>query len=323
MTTKHLRLPPERDLPPGSLEQRKEHLVSELGLPARGRGAVPRRPRWFVPAAGAATVAAIAAAVFVGVGTNGSESASAATAVLRDAAAVARAQAAPPRPGPGQYLYARSVSAYLTQSVYSQDLTFAVLVPRVREVWIGRGGGLLRESSGKPEFLSERDRRAWIEAGRPDLREPAGTTRIGAARPLDLPSDPDVLFERLEREAAGHPEGVHEQMFTLIGDALRETAVSPEQRAALYEVAARIPGVELVGRVRDPAGRPGVAVAMPSAEDGIQHTLVLDPATGALLAEEQVTLRENPWNYPAGTLVGHSTYLALAVVDALRERPRA
>lgn len=295
--------------------------MREIGV-SRAPHRVPRPHRrgWLVPVFGAAATAAVAAAVFVGLGTNGGESASAA-GVLRDAAAVARAQPAPPRPGRGQYLYVRSVNAYLTQSVYSRQLSFAVLVPRVREIWVGPDDGLIRERSGTPRFLSERDRRSWVEAGRPKLREPAGAARIGPVEPLALPADPDALYERLERQAAGHSEGVHEQMFTLVGDALRETGISPKQRAALYEVAARIPGVELVGRVRDPAGRAGVAVAMPSAEDGIRHTLVLDPRTGMLLSEEQVTLAENPWEYPAGTVIGHATYLEQGIVDSLRERP--
>ena len=318
--TDSMRIPDERDLPAARLQRRKEHLVSEIGLSRPARSGPGRRRGWLIPVAGAAATAAVAAAVFVGVGTNGGESASAAAVILRDAAEVARAQPAA-RPRSGQYLYVKSVSAYLTQSVPSPELSFAVLVPRVREIWIGPDGGVIRERSGRPRFLSESDRARWTAAGRPALREPAATTRIGPPQRLTLSADPDALYRTLERRAAGHPEGVHEQMFTLVGDALRETGVTPAQRAALLEVAARIPGVELVGRVTDPAGRAGVAVAMPSVEDGIRHTLVLDPGTGTLLAEEQVTLARNSWGYRAGTVVGHSTYLEEGVVDSPRQRP--
>jgi hypothetical protein len=76
-----------------------------------------------------------------------------------------------------------------------------------------------------------------------------------------LPSDPDALYSRLERAAGGSGSGLYEQMFTLIGDALRETASSPRQRAALYEVASRLPGIHLIGEVTDPVGRRGLAVA--------------------------------------------------------------
>ncbi len=40
-----------------------------------------------------------------------------------------------------------------------------------------------------------------------------------------------------------------------------ETFAPPQYRSALYQVVARIPGVELMGSVNDPAGRPGIGVA--------------------------------------------------------------
>jgi RNA polymerase sigma-70 factor (ECF subfamily) len=106
-------------------------------------------------------------------------------------------------------------------------------------------------------------------------------------------------------------------MFTLVGDALRETNATPAQRAALYEVAARIPGVELIGHVRDPVGRPGIAVAHSGKTAGIRETLILDPETSVLLSEEQVTLDGNSFGYPAGTVIGHATYVTRGVVDSM------
>jgi hypothetical protein len=253
------------------------------------------------------------------VGGNGSESASAAT-VLRAAAAVARTQPGPLRRGPGEYVYTRRVSAYL--SVFPEgDAPFAALVPRVQELWLGAEGGRVRQTSGRPEFLSGRDHENWIAAGRPALREPAYSGAYPAPERLDRPSNPDRLYVRLEREAAGHSEGVHPEMFTLVGDALRDGGATPAQRAALYEVAARIPGVELLGEVTDPAGRTGIAVAMRHEVDGILQTLVVDPETAALLAEEQRTLAENEFGYPAGTRIGYATYHEAALVDSKRERP--
>ena len=111
-------------------------------------------------------------------------------------------------------------------------------------------------------------------------------------------------------------------MFTLVGDALRGARATPAQRAALYEIAARIPGVELVGPVTDPAGRRGVAVAMTNAADGVRHLLVFDQRTSVLLAEEQRALARNEFGYAEGTLLGHATYVTSAVVDSDRERPR-
>jgi hypothetical protein len=130
-------------------------------------------------------------------------------------------------------------------------------------------------------------------------------------KPSDLPTDPDELFAAIEDEARGHSEGTYRQMFTRVGDYLREASESAsftlQQRAALYEVASRIPGFAFLGEVRDPVGRSGVAVAMAQRTDGVRHTLVIEPRSGRLLAEEEVTLAENFYDYPAGTVVGHST----------------
>ena len=103
-------------------------------------------------------------------------------------------------------------------------------------------------------------------------------------------------------------------MFTLVGDALRETAATPAQRAALYEVAARIDGVQLVGPVRDSAGRAGTAVSLDA--HGIRFTLVLDPDTSSLLEEREVALPGNSYGYPAGLRTGWATYLVQAVVGS-------
>jgi hypothetical protein len=279
-----------------------------------------RRRRVLIPAAGLAVAATAVVVALVGVGDEAGIEARAA-AVLRDAAANARTQKPLPPLGQGRVLYVKSVDAYL--STWADGGNFSVLVPHVREIWHGPEGGLLVTSSGEPEFLSARDRQNWIAAGRPDLREAGvGRTELGRYDISDLPTDVNALFSRLEDEARGHSEGTHRQMFTRLGDYLRETNISPRQRAALYEVAARIPGVELVGRVRDPVGRSGVAVAMEHPSDGTRETLVIDPESGVLLAEEDVTLAENVFGYPAGTLIGHSTYVVTRMVDAVGSRPK-
>jgi hypothetical protein len=65
-----------------------------------------------------------------------------------------------------------------------------------------------------------------------------------------------------------------------IGDLLRESPAAPALRKALYDVAAGIPGVRLVGNLKDALGRTGVGV-----ERNGEETLLIDPATGQLLAE--------------------------------------
>ena len=90
--------------------------------------------------AAAGLAAAVATAVLIGVATRGGEEATAATVALRDAAAVARSQPVE-QPGPEEYLYVKSLDAYLDTSVYKANVSVSVLVPHVREVWLGLGGG--------------------------------------------------------------------------------------------------------------------------------------------------------------------------------------
>ena len=142
----------------------------------------------------------------------------------------------------------------------------------------------------------------------------------GQMQSLDLPTDPTVLYARLAKDAKGHGDGLYTEMFTLVGDNLRENFTTPAQRAALYEVAARLPGVELIGDVIDAAGRAGIAVAVVD-EDGIREELVFDRTSYELLGEEQIVTSGNPFGYPAGTVIGHATYLERAVVGALKARP--
>jgi hypothetical protein len=317
--------------------QLAERIAAEGAAPGDSRAYPPRRPRRaldrFLPrgrgrAAAVAALAGVAATVAILTpdgaelpgGTSLREDASAAT-VLREAAAVARAAPAPAVPGPGEFLYTRSIDAYLGTSVYGRDLSFSVLEPHVRETWLGPRGGLLRVRTGIPRFVSARDREGWVAAGRPRLaRNEQTEVRLPPTEPIDLPSDAGALYSKLKGAAGGSGRRLHEQMFTLIGDALRETASSPGQRAALYEVASRLPGIQLIGEMTDPAGRRGLAVAMDDRPNRVRHTLIFDPKTAVLLSEKQTALPGNAFGYPDGTVIGHATYVESRVVSALGER---
>jgi hypothetical protein len=283
-----------------------------------------RRRPWLLAAPAVAVVAA--AVVLVLSGPHGA-TASAAT-FLRRAAAAARDLAPTRALGPGQYLYTHSRDAFLSTTADGPH-PYSVLVPHDREIWLDlEGKGWLTSSSGKPEWLSERDRQAWIAAGRPndggngsepidDRSDPAPMTSVA------LPDDPNALWAHLETKARGQGNGTYHEMFTLIGDALREAYTTPKQRSALYEVAARLPGVELVGRKADAAGRTGIAVAMRDERNRLRDELIFDPATGVLLGEEETVLAGNWAHYPAGTRIGWAVYLRSDVVDAIRQRPGA
>lgn len=281
--------------------------------PRAARGLRRGRRRLAIPA----LAAAVAAVAITLLSTGGSTTPGAAAAVLRHVASVARART-PLTPGPGRYVYTKSVDAYVNTVVPTGGASkaFNVLVPHVREVWLGPAGGRLYQTDGTPQFPTSRDRERWLAAGKPDLGGPTTDAKLSPTPPLDLPTDANALYDRLKREASapGDDNPVYVEMFTLIGDSLRESAATPAQRAALYEVAARLPGVELLGPVADTAGRSGIGVAMSS--DGIRHTLILDSDTSALLGEEDVALPNNPEGYPSGFRAGYATYLAHTIVDS-------
>jgi hypothetical protein len=241
--------------------------------------------------------------------------------VLREFAAIARKQAPPTTVKPGQFRYTKSIQAYTSGGKTRDGRPWTALGPRVRETWFGPTGGLLHEVSSKPQFLSAADRRNWIAAGRPEVNPKEATEKIPPPAPLNLPTDPDALYRVIHDRAVGHGSGTNPEMFTLVGDTLRESDASPALRAALYEVAARIPGVELVGPATDRIGRHGVAVAYSESADHQRHRLIFDRKTAALLEEDYVELKGSFYGYPPGTVTGYATYVTSAVVDRLGARP--
>ena len=123
--------------------------------------------------------------------------------------------------------------------------------------------------------------------------------------------------------------------FQIIGEMLQGTYASPALRAALYEVAASLPGVDYVGRVTDELGRPGLAVAY--AHDGIRDEMIFDPDTAQLLGRRSIL--ENPddaeqlvgpdtapgtviaYAGNAGAVVVSTVFLVSGVVDSTTARP--
>ena len=327
-----------------------ERIVADLDGAARSSKPIPdprrRGRRWLIAAAAAALVGAVAL-LAIDIGPS-PEVVTPAAAALQEAADAARGQEGIP---PGRYLYVRSVNASLAIGAVDESDPdryldcCEVLVPHVRELWLGdeAGDARLRERrAGELEFLSEEDRERWIQLGRPELvaKTPFSGVLAGLPPqwydgPLDLPSDADEIYEQIEQDAEGDtrepgvPFDLHVRsaMFHHFSDVLREARATPEQRAAAYEALARVPGVILIGEDTDRFGRRGIAVAMDITESinpgGLlyRHVLVFDPETADLLEERMEVLPGNRHrDLPAGTIESYATY-EYAVVGALGERP--
>jgi hypothetical protein len=302
----------------------------------------PRRRRtWAVAiaiAAAATAIALVIPAVWPG-GPTGADPAAA--AMLRKVARRAAAQPAMPAPEPGQFVYTKTesvqTSLYVTGNGPSTNFLF--VQPLTREAWIGTDGSArIYETTGALTFPSDRDRAAWVAAGSPDLGSGAvndetyGPVVGGYLDTSVLPADPQALRDLIEqRQIVGGPDGDWET-FSIIGDLLRETSVPPAVRGALYEVAADLPGVELVGKVEDASGRPGIAVAF--THGGVRQEFIFDPKTAELLGENYVNVENTTIDmenagpgaiYPsgeAGTVFFTATYLASGVVASTQERPK-
>lgn len=234
----------------------------------------------------------------------GQQGASAAAArVLRAAARVAAHQSAASLQ-PGEYAYTKSQEANVDGIVVPGGRTYDVLVRTAREIWVGPdGSGRIRQVSEPAGFPTPGDRSAWEAAGSPSLSRlfavetydktygpgglaaPLDTDGLNRAQLLGMENDPSSLASAIHAIAARNANPLGWEMLTIVADLLSESAAPPQLRASLYQVAATIPGVQLVGTVRDPAGRRGIAVAAEG--DGLPLELIFDPTTSALLAKEQ------------------------------------
>jgi hypothetical protein len=303
-------------------ERARAAVMAATAAPSHRAPARPRRPRtarrrWLmvVGAVAAATVAALVVTTSIPRGDTGGAP-SAVAAVLHRAAIAAAHQpnVAPPRPG--QYVYTKTRSLYESDTYdlgKNHKQWFAVVTPQVREAWIAtNGSGRLLERNGKPRFVSARDRRVWIENGRPPLggdqtsSERYGPHGLYFVNLFKLPSDPAKLAELIdERKIEGGPAG-NAETFTIIGDLLRETYGPPKVRAALYDIASTLPDVRLLGRSRWTA-RPGITIGYPSGD--YLREIAFDPKTAAMLGERVV-------NVKTGKASDWAVYLASGLVNS-------
>jgi hypothetical protein len=123
-----------------------------------------------------------------------------------------------------------------------------------------------------------------------------------------LPTD-SLTLERHQRAISLEGGRDHEtELFAIVGDLLRESPAPPALRKALWQIAARVPGVTLVGAARDSSGRLGTAVMR--GDQGY----ILDTENGHLLEEFRGTSVPGP-EAPGGAN-WHSTNLAQGPADS-------
>jgi hypothetical protein len=201
----------------------------------------------------------------------------------------------------GEFAYTKSREANTAEEIIPGGETLGVLVRSTRETWIGPdGSGRIRQVSEPPSIPNANDRSLWKAAGSPSLAQlstsetydrtfgpgglasPLNIDGLNRAQLLGMENDPSALASAIHAIAAQNSNPLGFEMLTIIGDLLSESAAPPQLRSSLYQVAATIPDVQLLGAVRDLAGRKGIAVASDA-----RLELIFDPATSVLLAKEQ------------------------------------
>ncbi|MFH8842553.1 CU044_5270 family protein [Streptomyces sp. NPDC017868] len=322
---------------------RLRHSVLRTAL-ATGEGAAARPARarrarqgvrlgWIAaPMAACAVVAGVAVLAprdapggSPGHGSVGQPASSEAVRVL-SGAALAAAAAPAPNVRPGEYVYVKSLVAHAGRDAAGGP---AALPPaHQREVWLSPDGsrpGLLREPGAAdtelgaeaPVYELDRPgatpRKTTMEAAPPSVTNPTH------AYVATLPTDPDVLLRLIQDQTRAGEGDADQRAFTAIGTLLAETWAPPKVTAALYEAAARIPGVTVLPSAKDAAGREGVAVARTA--HGEQTQWIFDRATSAFLGERTVLTRTTSAGR-AGTVLGVSAVLAKAAAPAPGELPK-
>lgn len=165
----------------------------------------------------------------------------------------------------------------------------------LREIWIGHHAiGVLKDPGVNSGII------------------PLEVALFGPALSWDqlyaLPTESRALERELRARINGTGGDDDSALFGIVGDLLRESPAGPALRQALWEVAARVPGVTLVGAVKDSTGRSGVAV-----ERG-DRRYVLDPKDGRLLEEFEGNSQPVP-EAPGGTN-WRGTYLQQGPADS-------
>ncbi|WP_457032845.1 CU044_5270 family protein [Kitasatospora sp. P5_F3] len=321
-------------VPPGRQRQIEEFLMSEItrtpetAAPDRPAARSRRRLLIAVPTTLAAfTLAATVAVTTLGSpGTDPVRGGRVAAPVVQVAAgsadglvgAVERislaAQAAPDLVlRPGQYVYIESTVSYLASSVDADSGASTTWVdkPHRRQVWHSADGrtGRLVEDGKTPEGGVTLD---------------SGTGSFLNSPSYDylrtLSTDPQELLQKIYTETKGAGTGPDQEAFVTIADLIREQAVPGKLAAALYQAAARIPGVVLLDSATDASGRTGIAIARTNTATGSRDEIIFDRASYAFLGERSVQVTEAPGVAP-GTVTANTAVLKRAVTDAPGLRP--
>ncbi|MEU1390709.1 MULTISPECIES: CU044_5270 family protein [unclassified Nonomuraea] len=224
-------------------------------------------------------------------------------------------------PARGQYVHLKTLAQ---RSLHTKDESGRTLYTKVmvnEERWEAADVG--KPWLSRSQSLSgtgPAPRRYW-DHGVEDIVYEPGTcpgqpayARLGA-----WPTDPDQVRAKIVADTGEEPLRVWRALQGLV----RESVIRPSLGAALYQVAAGLDGIVLVGDAVDAAGRPGLAAAMDEG-DGTRSELIFDRTTYHYLGERTVSTRDRKvkvssgveYTEKKGTVTG-SAVLAVDLAPAL------
>jgi hypothetical protein len=134
-----------------------------------------------------------------------------------------------------------------------------------------------------------------------------------------LPRDPHALLNHIHEATLGQGSSPDGEALVWIADTLRSGVVPAELRAALYNAAAMIPGIEITEKQANLNGATGIAIGRLDKVNGVRQDLIIDPNTGQLIGEREVLTRGyGPDGFPAGTVIAW-TAITTTIVDRAPE----
>lgn len=283
--------------------------------------------------AAAATIAAVTAGVIaVGVtGLPGSSPTSAANAAVRALRQAATNAAATTQPiaRPGQYIHVTTVAEGLDFAGH-----IAYRDPGITDLWLpadGRGLGYIRTTVGQPIFQRDGDAERLRASGM--WPADVGTTTVSSFTSADrlkdnlvtpsyaylasLPTDPHDLYNQLAGyvRACHCGQGFSQQMLDTVATMLANGTPTTALRAALYQVASRIPGVSLTAATTTLNGRTGTAVGFTS--EGVRSEVIFDPTTGTYLGQRDTWLHPDPEHEIGPDGLSGQTSTTITVTDTV------
>ncbi|MFF7858074.1 CU044_5270 family protein [Streptomyces sp. NPDC007904] len=314
------------NLPPQRRSAMKADLLRRIDadVAAAPRTAVQRllvRPVVVLPAAALAVTALVLTAV-----TGDSldtphratgARADAAAVVWLDQAATVASRGDVPAVRDDQFVYVRSL---VRDNTAAFGAPARLGPPHRREIWTVQDPdpvsrtGTLRETG--PGAIMPGQTVPIVDGGRASA---PGVHRPTYAWLAGLPTESGALLALLrEQVVPADGQSVDHAVFDVIGELLHETIVPPPVAAALYRVAADLPGVTGGGDAVDAAGRSGIGITFDDGRSATRNEWIFDRDTFAFLGDR--TYFTGRGKRP-DVLFHSSAVLQRAVVDRLGEQP--